>query len=318
MSRLLALILVAVLSCGPGTAPFASDAGAPPDPALLDAAPHAPAASPLRIGSFNVRRLGLEPGKDLPRVADIIGRHFDLLVVLEVMQTELGGHPGLDALHAELSTRADFELVATETPRPRTASPYAEHYAVLYRPERVRPCAEQPGLEHIADHDGSASGQGADRFLREPAVACFETRGAKRSDFALAVYHARWGSGEPQDIAREVAQLEHAVAALRSLRPGERDLLLLGDFNLAPAEVATVLSAAPRMRGTGSTLGADGEPTANLYDQLWVVDPAATPELAGDAWVLDARGGDAAGYRRAVSDHLPLVALWRTDLGDDD
>jgi endonuclease/exonuclease/phosphatase family metal-dependent hydrolase len=314
--RALSLLLAA---CSPSPAPALPDAATVPVDAAAPTEPTpGPATPPLRIGSFNIRRLGLEPHKDLARVASIIDRHFDVLAVLEVMQTDLGGHPGLDALHAELSARADFDLLVTATPRPRTASPYAEHYAVLYRAERVRPCAAHATLERLPDHDGSASGQGRDLFLREPALACFEVQGPVRSDFLLAVYHARWGSGDPEDVAAEVAHLDQALAAQQSALPGERDLLVLGDFNLSPTSVAELLFATPRVRGTGSTLGADGEPSTNLYDQLWVADAIATRELAGDAWVLDARDGDPAGYRQRVSDHLPLVALWRTDLADDD
>lgn len=307
----------------PAPAAWSVDGGAGERAGSPDEPPREGQATFLRFGSFNVRRLGLEPEKDLARVAHIIERHFDLVVLLEVMQTEAGGHPGLDALLVELDALGNFDSLITDTPRPNTRSPYAEYYAVLYRPERVMPCPELSTLRYIVDHDGSRDGEGPDLFLREPAIGCFVAQGnepQQRFDFVLAAYHARWGSGEAFDIEREIAELDQVLQAMRAVRPGERDLFLLGDLNLVPVQVAPFLSASLRTQESGSTLRSDGSRTDRLYDQLWVFDGAASRELWGDAWVLDVRhvGGSADDYVRSVSDHLPIVALARTDLPDDD
>lgn len=95
-------------------------------------------ASILRLGAWNIKKLGHNNGKDYPLVADIIEDRFDVLAVVEVMQRQ-GAHPGYDELLAALGT--GWAGMVTAAPRPNTTSGSAEFYAVLYRTSRAAPCA---------------------------------------------------------------------------------------------------------------------------------------------------------------------------------
>ena len=67
-----------------------------------------------------------------------------------------GGHPGYHDLLARLG-RA-WAGLQTNSPRPRTGSGNAGFCAVLYRPERVTPCAGWDGRRYQQDNDGAPLG----------------------------------------------------------------------------------------------------------------------------------------------------------------
>jgi hypothetical protein len=271
-----------------------------------DAASAAAAPETLRLGSWNVRKLGFEPDKDLEAVARVIEAHFDLVAVIELMWTE-GGPPLpqlLDALGPAWSGHV------TSSARPNLPSPHAEYYAVLYRPERVAPCAELGTLHFIDDADGSAESGSAGLFLREPAFGCYRTSlvlGAR--DFLLGVYHARWGDGVADEIASEVQHIDQAFAAFARRLPHERELFMVGDFNLTPAALAPLTRADDRTQGRGSTLDAAGGISTHLYDHLLAFGTPADAALPADAVVLDVRAeaNGSAEFRARVSDHLPIM-----------
>jgi hypothetical protein len=261
----------------------------------------------VRLGAWNLRKLGFDPAKDLASVARIIEAHFDLLAVIELMWTERG--PPLAQLLDLLGPGWSGHV--TSSARPNLPSPHAEYYAVLYRRERVAPCAELRELRFSDDADGSAAGGGEGLFLREPAFGCYrvgQALGAR--DFLLGVYHARWGDGRAAEIADEVQHIDEAFAALARLLPGERELFMIGDFNLTPSELAPLTRARDRTQGQGSTLAAAGAVSAHLYDHLLAFGEPANAALPADAVVLDVRAeaSEPASFRERVSDHLPIVA----------
>jgi hypothetical protein len=266
-----------------------------------------PAASQVvRLGAWNVRKLGFDPEKDLASVARIIEAHFDLIAVIELMWTERG--PPLSLLLDQLGPGWSGHV--TSSARPNLPSPHAEYYAVLYRPERVAPCAELRELRFIEDADGSAAGGADGLFLREPAFGCYRTSQALGArDFLLGVYHARWGEGRAAEIADEVRHVDAAFEAFARRLPHERELFMIGDFNLTPAALAPLTRAQDRTQGQGSTLNAAGAVSAHLYDHLLAFGAPANAALPADAVVLDVRGeaNDPASFRARVSDHLPIV-----------
>jgi hypothetical protein len=262
---------------------------------LLACAPAAPEAepTPTRVGFWNVQQLGLAPGKDVALLCSLARRHFDVLALVELMAEDATGQ--LHALRACL----EEELVLLETVRPSPpGSPYREHAWLALRPGHAVPCA--------ASQAALAVPPGTSGFMRPPAFACLALPSGHV--LVLGVYHARWGSGEPAEVARELVRLPDVVrAAGASLAPSTpAGIWLLGDLNLQPHDVAAQTGLAARTEGGGSTLGPDGTPTTHLYDQLLV---APGSELTATAHVLDLR--DAAGgpeaYRRTLSDHLPIV-----------
>ena len=275
--------------------------------------------APLRLGGWNVKKLGHGTRKDLGTVAEVIEEHFDIVAVVEVMQKG-GAHPGYDGLMAQLGP--DWEGMVTSSPRPNTASGNAEFYAIVYRTQRIDPCADWTELRYLSDNDGGEDGTGPDTFSREPAFGCFEAQrpqDAPGFDFMLGVYHARWAEGDREEIQGEVAHVTEVFDAMGEERPAERDRILVGDFNLGTTDLEVALGPQVKTLGEGSTLNSVGERTANLYDHLLVFDRSATTEMIGSPEVLDVRAAAATPreFFRTVSDHLPVRALFRAE-GDDD
>jgi hypothetical protein len=273
----------------------------------------------LRLGGWNVKKLGHGSGKDFVRVAEVIDEHFDIVAVVEVMQKG-GAHPGYDALLAQLG--AGWDGLVTSAPRPNTTSGNAEFYAVVYRAQRIDPCDGWTSLRYLPDNDGGAAGSGPDVFSREPAYGCFEVRapqGAAGFDFMLAAYHARWADGDREEIQDEVEHVTDVFDAMGQALPAERDRILVGDFKLGTTDLEVALGPQVRTLGEGTTLNSLGARTANLYDHLLLFDRSATREMVGSPEVLDVREVAATprAYFRTVSDHLPVRALFRAE-GDDD
>jgi hypothetical protein len=262
---------------------------------LIACAPAAPdpAPPPTRVGFWNVQRLGLTPGKDVALLCSLALSHFDVLGLVELMAED-----ATDDLRA-LRTCLEAELVVLETERPSPpGSPYREHAWLALRPGHARPCSASSRALEVPP---ATSG-----FARPPAFACVEL--AWGQALVLGVYHARWGTGEPADVAREVVRLPEVMRAAGAALapPASAGVWLLGDLNLQPGEVAAHAGLAAHTKGGGSTLGPGGAPTAHLYDQLLVAPGSA---LSATAHVLDLReaAGGPEAYRQTLSDHLPIV-----------
>lgn len=274
----------------------------------------------LRLGAWNIKKLGHGKSKDYALVASIIEEHFDVLAVIEVMQKE-GRHPGLDTLLSHLGS--GWQALVTDEPRPLSSSGNSEFYAILYRKGKARPCEGWGELRYHKDADGSLENAEGDFFVREPAFACFEAgwqSGAPGFDFLLAAYHATWSDGKVKKIQEEVSRISEVFASMQSARKGERDLFLIGDFNLIPQKLTEAAGIRSRTKGNGSTLSSKGEITDNLYDHLLVWDEEASGELIGDAFVLDVRekASNPKVFFQTVSDHLPIKARFQCDGPDDD
>jgi len=298
-----------------GAAGFVSKAWTQRVPETLSAL----TSAELRLGAWNVRKLGHGTQKNFSLLTQAIESNFDILAVVEVMQ-KAGGRPGYDELMSNLGS--EWSGMVTANPRPNTPSGSAEFYAIVYRINRVRPCNGWPSLRVHTDSDGSNDGSGPDIFSREPAFGCFiaiRSDGTGGTDFLLAAYHARWADGDITDIQSEVAHLSAVFASMSQAASGERDLFIAGDFNLRPTDLAAVVSQLDATAGSGSTLNSAGDLTSNLYDHLVVFDAAAASELVQQATVLDLRelASSNAEFFRTVSDHLPIVTRLRV-LQDDD
>jgi hypothetical protein len=274
----------------------------------------------IRLGAWNIKKLGHGSKKNYPLVSQIIDNNFDVIAIVEVMQKQRAHH-GYDALMQHLGSGWGGLVIGT--PRPNTGSGHAEFYAILYREGVVRPCINWTSLRYYPDNDGSDQGAGLDRFAREPAYACFEAgfdSGAVGVDFMLAAYHATWAEGDQEEIVEEVSNLDGVFAAMGQAKLGEGDLLIVGDFNLIPDILNLAIAVADRTEGTGSTLNIKGERTLNLYDHVLVHDEAATSEMVDDAVVLNRIGLAATPklFYQTVSDHLPVMVRLRSSGPDDD
>lgn len=274
----------------------------------------------VRVGSWNIKKLGHGNQKDYATVAKIIDANFDVMAVVEVMQKG-GGHPGYDKLVSVLGP--EWNGLVTGEPRPNTGSGSAEFYAILYRPALVRTCSGWGSLAFFPDNDGSGQDLVPDIFSREPAFGCFEvpnTDGTVGFDFLLAGYHARWSQGDKEQIKTEVARLKEVFQAMKESRPEEADLIIAGDFNLVPSEIKEALHFVPDTVASGSTLNSSGAITQNVYDHVLIHSILATQEMIGHPTVIDviSSASDGHEFYTQVSDHLPVMARFKTFGPDDD
>ena len=271
----------------------------------------------IRLGSWNLKKLGHSSTKDYDAIARVIEKNLDIMAVIEVMQKH-EGHPGYDALMAQLGPGWTGQV--TDRPRPATSSGNSEFYAIIWRKSEVRACSGWTGLRYQEDNDGGPGGIGPDNFAREPAYGCYEygPAGAPAGDFLLAAYHATFHSDAA--IKAEVVHLGDVFASMQSARPGEKDLMIVGDFNRVSSQLTTLLPAfADKTQGSGSTLNSSGKITNNLYDHVVVFDSAATKEMQGSAVVLDVRNVESSPskFYATVSDHLPIMVVLKSAKDDD-
>jgi endonuclease/exonuclease/phosphatase family metal-dependent hydrolase len=255
-----------------------------------------PPARLLHLASWNLKRLG-HGKKRLDLVARVI-RQQDVVALEEVMTPD-----GVGELLRLLPGWA-----ALVSPAPVGRGGYAEHYAVLYRKDAVRP------LDSFTVDDPR------DEFAREPFVACLAS-GA--FDFCVVVIHVVFGGTVgPRDA--EIAALGPLLDRLAA-RSRERDWLVIGDFN-RPASARSFASLLAR--GFTMASGARVMPTSiarggyrSDYDHL-LLHPGRTREWRSDCVridiVTDDYGGDYATCARDLSDHAPIRATFDAGGPDDD
>lgn len=291
-------------------------------PATADLTDAGPADEPprhLRVCSWNIKKLGHGTATDYPAVASVLETNCDFAALVEMMQRQ-GGHPGYDQLVQQLGS--GWSSTITQEPRPNTSSSNSEFYAFVWRTGVASPCPGWTAPRYATDNDGGSQGSGADDFAREPAFMCFAaagSRGAAGMDFGVAVYHATWANGHTPTIAAEVAHLTAVFREMAGAMPGEGDLLVVGDFNLRPTDLAAAGSFIDRTSGSGSTLNSQGAITSNLYDHFVTISNTSMTELMSDADVLDVRSvaSSPADFYRSVSDHLPIRATLDVTTDDD-
>jgi endonuclease/exonuclease/phosphatase family metal-dependent hydrolase len=300
----LALVAVALAGCpGPAAAPRRAPLAPPPRTAPPPRAHRHPPSPPqpaprrlVRLASWNLKRLG-HGTKRLDLAARIM-RDQDVVALEEVMTPA-----GVNDLLALLPGWA-----ALVSPAPVGRAGYAEHYAVLYRKDLVRPVDSFT----VDDPD--------DVFAREPFVACLA---AGEFDFCLVVIHVVFGGTVgPRDA--EIAALGPLVDRLAT-RSAERDWLVVGDFN-RPANARSF--AALTTRGFAMATGDRRLPTSiarggyrSDYDHL-LLHPGRTREWRSDCERIDivaaACAGDYAACARDLSDHAPIRATFDASGPDDD
>jgi len=255
-----------------------------------------PPLGQVRILSWNLKRLG-HGQKRMDLVARLVAASADVAVLEEVMTPA-----GVQRLLAYLPGWS-----AAISPRAVGRGGYAEHYAVLYRRDRVT------RLRSYTVDDR------ADQFAREPYVVCLE---ARAFDFCLVTIHVVFG----RTVGPRDAEIEALGPLLdRLMRTSrERDWIVTGDFN-RPARAGCWSALGARgwimtTRGNALTsLGARGY--SSDYDHL-LINPRYTREWTqvGDRLDSVARlcRGDFAWCKAQVSDHAPIYATFATGGPDDD
>ena len=286
MRRVILLFLVTAACAGPARRPITTPPAVPV------------AASSIRLGSWNLKRLG-HGEKRLDVVAEVIEHELDVVAIEEVMTPG-----GVQDLLAELPG-----WQAAISPTAVGQNGYEEHYAVLYRSSLV-------AITKTFTMDDPR-----DDLAREPFVACLR---AAAFDACVVVFHAVYGKGGVKLRDDEIEALGLLVTDLRNAGP-EKDWLVVGDFNrphtapgfgiFSDAGWGCVLGPGPLPTTLG--MAAYGKP----YDHL-LVDAAATKEYQGTAVRYDLVAGpcrdDFVWCRDEVSDHAPVIARFSTAGPDDD
>ncbi|XP_041351337.1 deoxyribonuclease gamma-like [Gigantopelta aegis] len=164
----------------------------------------------LKIGAFNIKRLSENTLQSHPGRLDILVKilsRYDIAAIEEVMDTD-----GIkDILHA-LNSHGGGPY-ALELSGRLGSTRYKEHYAFIYRTDRVsvRQVYQYPDPRDYLD--------------REPYSVLFHTSHAAIHDFAIAAVHVK-----PREAMSEI---DHLVTIYNSLKShfGNENILFAGDFN---------------------------------------------------------------------------------------
>jgi endonuclease/exonuclease/phosphatase family metal-dependent hydrolase len=171
--------------------------------------------APVRVGTYNIRRFGVEP-TDVDRLAGVVIETRAAVLGLQEIQSE-------DAL-----THLEARIAALGGARYRHAlatcgGSRAMFVGFLYDPARV----ELAATEELPELDPDGQGRCVEGD-RAGLVGSFKYRGGA---FRALVVHLAAGP-EPERVERRRAQWTRALTIARRLRErGARRVVVLGDFN---------------------------------------------------------------------------------------
>ena len=278
---------------GPGSTRSADPSTAPPEQPRA-AGPGKPADA-IVIGSFNIQVFGESKLAKQP-VVDVLARvvrGFDVVAIQEVRAKSDNVIPQFVAAVNADGSRYQYVV----GPRlGRTVS--KEQYAFIYDSTRIE----------IDPGSVGTMPEPADRLHRPPLHARFRVRAnPPESGFSFWLVDTHT---DPDEVKQEVDALADVFVAMRSLRPDEDDVILLGDFNASPAQFGKIRSI-PGIGWAVSNATTNTRRT-KTYDNLVFV-PAATAEYTGRWGVLDLQQTFGLSLDKAleVSDHNPVWAAFR-------
>ncbi len=250
-------------------------------------------ADKLLIGSYNIQVFGQSKiaKSDVMSVIVQVIRQFDIVAIQEIRAQDDDILPKLMAMLNSDGSRYEFLI----SPRlGRTVS--TEQYAFVYDSHRV-------------EHDPSSVGvigDPADLLHREPFAARFRPRTStpeRAFTFWLVNTHT-----DPDEVPQEVAALAQVFQVMRSARPDEDDVILLGDLNASESELGPIAQI------PGISWVVRGGVTTNTrknkaYDNIIFHGPS-TSEFTGRWGVFDIENAFRLTRDQAlqVSDHFPVWA----------
>jgi len=283
-------------------APMAAAAGSPTSAGpLAPAAPAGPAASgpgkptdSIMIASFNIQVFG-ESKLAKPQVVDVLTkvvRQFDIVAVQEVRAKSDSVVPTFVSKINADGSRYQFVI----GPRlGRTVS--KEQYTFIYDSNRI---------ELDPSSVGTLPNPG-DKFHRPPLRARFRVRTNPPEagfSFWLVDIHT-----DPDEVPQEVDALADAFVSMRSFRPDEDDVIVLGDLNAGPPQFGRI----KQIPGIGWAVSGVTTNTrrSKTYDNL-IFDRTVTTEYTGRWGVLDLQDTFHIPLDKAleVSDHNPVWAAF--------
>jgi endonuclease/exonuclease/phosphatase family metal-dependent hydrolase len=256
-----------------------------------------PASRPwdaVLIASFNIQVFG-ESKISKPHVVEILARvvrQFDIVAIQEVRAKSDGIIPRfVDAVNAD-GSRYHWIIGPRQG---RTVS--KEQYCFLYDMNRIEVDAASIGV--VPDPGG--------KLHRPPMHVRFRTRVVPQSmafTFWMVDIHT-----DPDEVPQEIDALVDVFTAMKTARPDEDDVILLGDLNAGPPQFG-------RFTKTPGVAWAVAGTTTNThrtktYDNL-IFDRNATTEYLGRWGVVDLQSTFGLPLERAleVSDHNPVWAAF--------
>ena len=256
-----------------------------------------PASRPwdaVLIASFNIQVFG-ESKISKPHVVEILARvvrQFDIVAIQEVRAKSDGIIPRfVDAVNAD-GSRSHWIIGPRQG---RTVS--KEQYCFLYDMNRIEVDAASIGV--VPDPGG--------KLHRPPMHVRFRTRVVPQSmafTFWMVDIHT-----DPDEVPQEIDALVDVFTAMKTARPDEDDVILLGDLNAGPPQFG-------RFTKTPGVAWAVAGTTTNThrtktYDNL-IFDRNATTEYLGRWGVVDLQSTFGLPLERAleVSDHNPVWAAF--------
>jgi endonuclease/exonuclease/phosphatase family metal-dependent hydrolase len=281
----------AVAPPGP-PAPAAAPAAEPQAAGRL--APGGKPADAVLVGSFNIQVFG-ESKVAKSQVVDVLARvvrGLDVVAIQEVRAKSDDVIPHfLSAINAD-GSRYQYVI----GPRlGRTVS--KEQYCFIYDSTRI---------ELDPSSVGTVPNPG-DLMHRAPLHARFRVRTNPPEagfSFWLVDIHT-----DPDEVPQEVDALANVFVAMKSLRPDEDDVILLGDLNAGPPQFGRI----KQIPGIGWAVSGVTTNTrrTKTYDNL-IFDRTATTEYTGRWGVLDLQDTFGLPLAKAleVSDHNPVWAAF--------
>ena len=253
----------------------------------------------LLIATFNIQVFGTSKLAKREAMAVIVQviRHFDIVAIQEVRAKEDDILPSLvNSINAD-GSRYGY-LIGPRLGR----SVSTEQYAFVYDTNRV-------------EYDPSSFGtvqDPSDLLHREPFVARFRPRTdapERAFSFWLVNIHT-----DPDEVATEIAALADVFQSMRSARPDEDDVILLGDLNASETQLGK-LGQIPGMRWVVSGAMTNTR-RSKAYDNI-LFDGPSTSEFTGRWGVFDLEKAFRITTDQAleVSDHLPVWAefdIWES------
>ncbi|MGL4392985.1 MAG: endonuclease/exonuclease/phosphatase family protein [Fusobacteriaceae bacterium] len=251
------------------------------------------------IASFNVLRLGANK-KDYVKLAEAM-KEFKLVGLIEVMKRE-----GLEELVDTLEKVSGEDWDYNISPYGQGSGSYKEFYGFVWQTDTVEFVKE---VGFFPDE--------ANKFVRPPYAVMFKI---DKFDFIMAVSHSVFGKNVSQRRA-EAMNYNDVYNYFQNFDKKEQDIIIGGDFNLPADDRAfgnffanddsIVFAVDPKIK---TSLGMKN--FANSYDNIFL-SKKYTKEFIGKSGIYDFTGGDFAGSRKNVSDHVPVFIVVETSEDDD-
>ena len=266
----------------------------------IEAGEPQPTTPELRLAAWNIRIFS-NASRDKAELRQIANTliEYDFIAIVELRDEAVLRR----TVRLLKSLGRDYDYLMS----PPVGARVKERYAFLFDSAQVRSLAV-----------GAVIPDPNNVFLREPYFASFR---AGEFDFTAVVVHVIWGKSIKQR-RREVYSLADVYRVVQAANGPEQDVILLGDFNLNPNDVAyDSLLDIPSMRQLFKSPLKSHIKDTSLYDNIFF-QTDYTREYTGHSGIdrfdeTDFGNNDKAASL-AVSDHRPVWGTFDTGSKDDD